>query len=208
MARHTVLIADPEEATSRNIEKAIKRHFDVEILMVRQSQLAIALFRSRKPWVCLASVVQNRHDGFKLCGALRHLPGGERSTMLVYGSLGDDVDHRELASDHRLNTWLPSPDVKLIGQFLEPHLSARIPVNVAEVPKSFSQRYEQFSARVPGTEGQAWEDPNPTPVEDKEWSELLRSDVSVSNIRAAMTKEIRLRGKGGKKEKGKPKKES
>lgn len=196
MTRHTVLIADPEEATSRLIDKTLKKYFDVEVLTVRQSQLAIALYRSRKPWVCLASAIQNRHDGFRLCGALRHLPGGERSTMVVYGQLGDEVDHRDLASEHRINSWIPAPDGAVLGRLLEPHLSARIPVKAAqEAPKSFSQKFEQYSARVPGTEGQAWEDPDPTPLEDQEWSELLRADVSVSSLRTAMTKNIHMGSK-------------
>lgn len=206
MTRHIVLIADPEQAASRIIEKTLKKFFDVEVLTVRQSQIAIALFRSRKPWVCLASAVQTRADGFRLCGALRHLPGGERSVMVVYGQLGDDVDHRDLASEHRVNSWIPAADPKVLGKILEPHLSARIPFNAAaEAPRSFSQRAEQFSARVPGTEDQPWEDPEPTPMEEKGWSELLRSDVSVSSIRAAMTKDIRLRGKDKDKGKGRGK---
>ncbi len=193
MTRHTVLITDPEEARSRLIDKALKKFFDVEVLSVRQSQLAIALFRSRRPWVCLTSAVQNRHDGFRLCGALRHLPGGERATMIVYGSLGEDVEHRDLASEHRISSWIPAPDAGVLGRLLEPHLSARIPVNArAAVPESFSQKVEQFSARVPGTEDEPWVEPDPTPVEEKEWSDLLRSDVSVASLRTAMTKSIHV----------------
>jgi CheY-like chemotaxis protein len=202
MTRHTVLVVDPEEATSRLIDKVLRKHFDVDVLTVRQSQLAIALFRSRKPWVCIVSAIQNRADGFRLCGALRHLPGGERSTMVVYGRLGDDVEHRDLASEHRLNSWIPAPDAAVLGKVLEPHLSSRVPLDAAtDVPPSFSQKHEQYSARVPGTEDKPWVDPDEPPLVDQTWSDVLRADVKGSSIKALLTKEIRLRKKS--KSKGK-----
>ncbi len=196
MPTQPVLIADPDVATAKIIEKHLARQFNVDVMHVQQSQLAIALFRSRQPWVCLASAVQNRHNGFKLCGALRHLPGGARSTMIVYGSAGDDIDHRSLAEEHRLNTWIPKPDAKMLARLLEPHLSAKVPIKAAAaVPKSFSQKFEQFSARTPGQEDQPWEDPDPTPMEDKDWADLMRSDVSVESLKTAMTKGIHVGGR-------------
>ena len=198
MPARSVLVCDPDDNARAAIEAALSRRFHVKVLSVKQSQLALALCRSRKPWVVLASVQQNQRDGFQLCGALRHLVGSRPCTMIAYGTQDEALDHRALAAKYKLDTWLPTAEPKMICRVLESKLLPK--GSSAEAVKTggdFKMRYQTFSAAREDPGEAAEEEPPDEGTEnaalgDLDWSSLLRSDASLESLRAALTKNIHV----------------
>jgi len=191
----SVLLVDPDEPSRHLIEKTLKKRFSVTVTSVAQTELALVLCRRRNPSVVLAGALQNKHDGFRLCGALRQLLGSRPCTMVVYGTGSSSLDHRSLAAEYELNTWLPTADPKMIARVLESKLPpAALPDDKRPAQRDFSMKYERFSATLDGVEpGARIEDD--TPLHERDWPALLRSNASVAALRTAMTKSIHIGGK-------------
>ena len=194
MAIPTVLIVDPDD-TRFLLEKEITTRFVADVVSLEQSQLAIALFRSDSPWFLLASARQNRHDGFKLCGALRLLSGSRKCTMIVYGGKLDDDRSRKQAEKQGVNAWLPGTDVEMLANLLEGKLQRR---SSTTATSEFSRRFETFTAtRDPDAdkaESDAREEEPSLPPSEKDWADLLRSPATTASVKELLTRPIHLGG--------------
>ena len=87
--RPLVLVVDDDEAMRLLAREALEQAgFEVE--EADDGKTALAVFESQHPDIVLLDVVMREMDGFEACSALRGLPDGESTPILMMTGLDDD----------------------------------------------------------------------------------------------------------------------
>lgn len=79
-----------------------------EVIEAENGREALALFSSRRPDLVLLDVMMPEMDGFETCAALRNLPGGEYTQILMVTGL-DDTISIERAFEAGANDFVAKP---------------------------------------------------------------------------------------------------
>ena len=102
-----VLVADDDLSLRLSMVAAMtKTGFDA--IEAENGREALVLFQSDKPDLVLLDVVMPEMDGFETCAAIRNLPGGKYTQILMVTGL-DDTDSIEHAFEAGANDFVAKP---------------------------------------------------------------------------------------------------
>ena len=87
--RPLVLVVDDDEAIRMLVREALEQS-DFEVAEADDGQTALTVFESQHPDIVLLDVMMKEMDGFEACSALRGLPDGESTPVLMMTGLDDD----------------------------------------------------------------------------------------------------------------------
>src|SRR5258707_7262612 len=90
-----ILIADDDE-TERFLQRQVLESEGFEIIEAKNGLAALEAFNEAKPDFVILDVMMPEMSGFEVCQAIRTLPGGRNTPVLMATSL-DDVDSIEEA---------------------------------------------------------------------------------------------------------------
>src|SRR3954447_23611267 len=85
-----ILIADDDE-TERFLQRQVLEPEGFEIIEVKNGRAALEAFNEGKPDLVILDVMMPEMSGFEVCQAIRTLPGGRNTPVLMATAL-DDVD--------------------------------------------------------------------------------------------------------------------
>jgi len=85
-----ILIADDDE-TERFLQRQVLEPEGFEIIEAKNGQAALQAFNEGKPDLVILDVMMPEMSGFEVCQAIRTLPGGRNTPVLMATAL-DDVD--------------------------------------------------------------------------------------------------------------------
>ena len=105
--RPLALIVDDDETVRLLVRQTLEQSdFDVE--EAENGVIALSAFRNRRPHIVLLDVVMPELDGYRTCRAIRQLPEGEHTTILMMTGL-DDVDSINEAFDAGATDFITKP---------------------------------------------------------------------------------------------------
>src|SRR5437868_1476999 len=90
-----ILIADDDE-TERFLQRQVLEPAGFEIVEAKNGSAALAAFNEHRPDLVILDVMMPEMSGFEVCQAIRTLPGGRNTPVLMATAL-DDVDSIERA---------------------------------------------------------------------------------------------------------------
>ncbi len=85
-----ILIVDDDQAVRELVREALQ-YSDFSVMEARNGAQAVAAFESHRPDLVLMDVMMPEMDGFHACAALRRLPGGDGTPILMLTGL-DDIE--------------------------------------------------------------------------------------------------------------------
>jgi len=85
-----ILIVDDDQAIRELVREALQ-YSDFSVMEARNGAQAVAAFESHRPDLVLMDVMMPEMDGFQACAALRRLPGGDGTPILMLTGL-DDIE--------------------------------------------------------------------------------------------------------------------
>ncbi len=102
-----VLIVD-DDSTMRLLSQAILAKAGFEVAAADDGQQCLELFKSLRPDLVLMDVMMPGMDGFSTCAALRRLPGGQHTPILMLTGL-DDLDSINRAYEVGATDFITKP---------------------------------------------------------------------------------------------------
>ena len=90
-----ILIADDDE-TERFLQRQVLEPAGFEIVEAKNGSAALEAFNEHRPDLVILDVMMPEMSGFEVCQAIRTLPGGRNTPVLMATAL-DDVDSIERA---------------------------------------------------------------------------------------------------------------
>lgn len=101
------LVADDDTAI-RALTRAALEQAGLAVEEASDGEEAIDAFKRNTPDIVLLDVMMPKMDGFETCHAIRHLPGGSHTPILIMTGL-DDVDSIERAYDMGATDFIAKP---------------------------------------------------------------------------------------------------
>jgi PAS domain S-box-containing protein len=106
-SRPLVLIVD-DDSTMRLLSQAILARAGFEVAGADDGQQCLEAFKSLRPDLVLMDVLMTGMDGFSTCAALRRLPGGDHTPILMVTGL-DDLDSINRAYEVGATDFITKP---------------------------------------------------------------------------------------------------
>lgn len=101
------LIVD-DDATMRMLARQVLEQIGLEVEEAADGQEAVRLFKQIRPAIVLLDVLMPVMDGFEACHAIRHLPGGTLTPILIMTGL-DDLESIEKAYEVGATDFIAKP---------------------------------------------------------------------------------------------------
>jgi diguanylate cyclase (GGDEF)-like protein len=101
------LIVD-DDPTMRMLARQVLEQIGLEVEEAGDGQEAIRLFKQIRPAIVLLDVLMPVMDGFEACHAIRHLPGGTHTPILIMTGL-DDIESIERAYEVGATDFIAKP---------------------------------------------------------------------------------------------------
>ncbi len=101
------LIAD-DDVTVRMLARQVLEQAGLSVEEVEDGEQAVAAFKRTTPDIVLLDVMMPKMTGFEACHAIRHLPGGSHTPILIMTGL-DDVESIEQAYDVGATDFIAKP---------------------------------------------------------------------------------------------------
>ncbi len=105
---HPIALLADDDLTIRMLTRQVLEQAGLSVEEATNGQEAVAVFKRTAPDIVLLDVMMPILDGFETCHAIRHLPGGSHTPILIMTGL-DDVESIEKAYDMGATDFISKP---------------------------------------------------------------------------------------------------
>lgn len=106
--RQAVALIVDDDPTMRMLARQVLEQIGLEVEEAGDGQEAVRLFKQVHPAIVLLDVLMPVMDGFEVCHAIRHLPGGTHTPILIMTGL-DDIESIEKAYEVGATDFIAKP---------------------------------------------------------------------------------------------------
>lgn len=107
-AHQAVALIVDDDPTMRMLARQVLEQIGLEVEEAGDGQEAVRLFKQVHPAIVLLDVLMPVMDGFEVCHAIRHLPGGTHTPILIMTGL-DDIESIEKAYEVGATDFIAKP---------------------------------------------------------------------------------------------------
>lgn len=106
--RQAIALIVDDDPTMRMLARQVLEQIGLEVEEAGDGQEAVRLFKQVRPAIVLLDVLMPVMDGFEACHAIRHLPGGSHTPILIMTGL-DDIESIEKAYEVGATDFIAKP---------------------------------------------------------------------------------------------------
>ena len=108
LTRQAIALIVDDDPTMRMLARQVLEQIGLEVEEAGDGQEAVRLFKQVRPAIVLLDVLMPVMDGFEACHAIRHLPGGTHTPILIMTGL-DDIESIEKAYEVGATDFIAKP---------------------------------------------------------------------------------------------------